>query len=50
MPTPGSILDDPETVWDTMETPWYGGETKAFEMVSDTAVWRRDSEPPVPIR
>jgi len=50
LPTPGAILQDPDTTWQTIETPWYGGETKTFEMVSDTALWHRDGEPPVPIR
>jgi len=50
LPTPGAILHDPETAWVTMDTPWYGGETKTFEMVSATALWHRDGEPPVPIR
>ena len=50
LPPPGAILQDPDTAWQTIETPWYGGETKTFEMVSDTALWHRDGEPPVPIR
>ncbi len=50
LPTPGAILTDPDTAWQTLEAPWCGGETKAFEMVSDTALWHRDGEPPVPIR
>jgi hypothetical protein len=50
LPTPSAILQDPDTAWQTLETPWYGGETKAFDMVSDTALWHRDGEPPVPIR
>ncbi len=50
LPTPGAILQDPDTAGQTLETPWYGGETKTFEMVSDTALWHRDGEPPVPIR
>jgi len=50
LPTPGAILEDSETAWVTMDTPWYGGELKTFEMVSATALWHRDGEPPVPIR
>lgn len=50
LPTPGAILAHPATAWETLETPWYGGETKTFEMVSATALWHRDGEPPVPIR
>ena len=50
LPSPGAILQDPDTAWATVDTPWYGGETKTFEMVSDTALWHRDGEPPVSIR
>ena len=50
LPTPAAILEDPGTAWVTVDTPWYGGETKTFEMVSATALWHRDGEPPVPIR
>jgi len=50
LPTPGAILQDAKTAWQTLETPWYGGETKTFDMVSGAALWHRDGEPPVPIR
>jgi len=44
------VAGSTETAWQKLEAPWYGGETKVFEMVSDTALWHRDGEPPVPIR
>jgi hypothetical protein len=50
LPTPDALLKDATTAWATLETPWYGDETKTFAMVSDTALWHRDGEPPVPIR
>ncbi len=50
LPTPGTVLTDPDTAWQELEMPWYGGETTAFDMVSDTVLWHRDGEPPVPIR
>jgi hypothetical protein len=49
-PTPGVILKDPDTTWEEVEVPWYGGGTKTFDLVSATALWHRDGEPPVPIR
>jgi hypothetical protein len=50
LPTPGSVLTNPATVWEGVEVPWYGGAIKTFDLVSQTALWHRDGEPPVPIR
>jgi len=50
LPTPGTVLTDSDTAWQELEAPWYGGETKAFGLISDTALWHRDGELPVPIR
>lgn len=50
LPTPGAILKDSDTAWESVTVPWYGGETKTFDLVSETALWHRDGEPPVPIR
>jgi hypothetical protein len=50
LPSPGAILQDPATAWAPLEVRWYGGEAQAFDLVSDTALWHRDGEPPVPIR
>lgn len=50
LPTPGAILTDPETAWETGDVPWYGGQMQIFDLLSDTALWHRDGEPPVPIR
>jgi DDE superfamily endonuclease len=49
-PTPGAILKEPDTAWEEVEVPWYGGGTKTFDLLSETALWHRDGEPPVPIR
>jgi DDE superfamily endonuclease len=50
LPTPGAVLKNPDTAWESVAVPWYGGETKTFDAVSETALWHRDGEPPVPIR
>lgn len=49
-PTPGQILANPATTWDTIEVQSYDGEIKTFDAVSQTALWHRDGFDPVPIR
>jgi hypothetical protein len=50
-PTLQQVLTDPQTHWARlMVTHWYGGETRAVEVCTDTAVWYHSGLPPVAIR
>jgi DDE superfamily endonuclease len=49
-PTSAQTLTNPDTRWGTIEVAWYGGETRNFDVISQTALWHRDSFDPVPIR
>jgi hypothetical protein len=49
-PTLTRRLADPMTVWQHCEVSWYGGNTCAVELASDTAVWFHNGLPAVPIR
>jgi hypothetical protein len=50
LPTPGQILANPTSRWSTLEVRWYDGETRAFDVISQTPLWHRDGFDPVPIR
>ena len=41
---------DPETAWETLTVPWYGGGTAQVEVATGTAIWYRVGTPPVPLR
>jgi hypothetical protein len=43
-------LQDPNTVWTTLQVTWYGGQKKEIEYCSGTAVWHRVGLAPVPIQ
>jgi hypothetical protein len=50
-PKLSAVLADPTTVWTQITlTDWYGGQTRALEYVSNTAVWYSSGHPPAPIR
>jgi DDE superfamily endonuclease len=51
LPKLSTILVDAKTVWtQVMMAEWYGGQTRALEYVSATAVWYSSGRPPAPIR
>ena len=51
LPKLNVILADPKTVWTQITmAEWYGGQTRALEYVSATAVWYSSGRPPAPIR
>jgi hypothetical protein len=50
LPTLEYILHDPATVWTNVTLPWYDGQQRDMEMVSNTAVWFHNGKPPVSIR
>jgi len=50
LPTLQAVLAAPQTVWSALALPWYNGQTRSMEIVSETAVWYHAGKPPVPIR
>ena len=50
-PKLSAVLADPTTVWTRITmADWYGGQTRALDYVSGTAVWYTSGLPPAPIR
>jgi len=50
-PTLQQMLTDPQTGWTRLTVaPWYGGEARAVEVCTETAVWYHSGLPPVAIR
>lgn len=49
-PKLSDLLNAEATVWQTEDLPWYAGQTLAMDLTSDTALWHRDGEAPLPIR
>jgi hypothetical protein len=49
-PTLATHLLDPDTIWETLTVPWYGGGTAQVEAATGTAVWYHAGEPTVPLR
>jgi hypothetical protein len=43
-------LLDPDTVWETLTVPWYGGDTAQIEVATGTALWYHRGRPPVDLR
>jgi hypothetical protein len=51
LPTLAQHSADPATAWSRLTVAhWYGRQTRAVEVVSDTAVWYHTGLPPVPLR
>jgi hypothetical protein len=49
-PTLPARLLDPDTVWETLTVPWYGGEIARVEAATGTALWYHPGDPPVALR
>lgn len=43
-------LTEPDTQWQTVTVPWYGGELKTIEFATDTAFWHHRGQAPVVLR
>ena len=43
-------LADPATAWQPATVAWYGGQAKALDLATGTALWHRAGNPPLPIR
>lgn len=49
-PSLAARLADPATAWQQATLPWYGGQERAVELASGTALWYRQGELPLPLR
>jgi DDE superfamily endonuclease len=49
-PTLATRLLDPDTAWETLTVPWYGGRTAQVEAATGTAHWYHRGLPPVCLR
>ena len=49
-PTLATRLLDPDTVWETLTVPWYGGGTASVEVATGTALWYHPGAPTVALR
>ena len=49
-PTLAQRLLDPDTVWETLTVPWYGGGTARVDVATGTAVWYHPGQPTVGLR
>ncbi len=49
---PGLVtrLADPATAWQRQALPWYGCQEKVLDLITGTAWWHRQGEPPLPSR
>ena len=47
-PTLATRLLDPDTVWETLTVPWYGGGTAQVEVATGTAIWYHAGSRPSP--
>jgi hypothetical protein len=45
LPTLKSLLDRPETAWESIVVNWYDGSSRSVEISSATAVWYRRGNP-----
>ena len=50
LPTLSRRLNDPRTVWQSVQVTWYEGKERNVEVASGTAVWYHTGKPPVAIR
>ena len=49
-PNLAARLDNPETRWQELQIPWYGGGEKTIEIVTGVSLWYRRGLAPLPIR
>ena len=50
LPSLADHLADPATAWQRVTLPWYGGQTRACDLRSGTALWYHPGTDPLPIR
>jgi len=49
-PTLATRLPDPDTGWETLTVPWYGGGTASVDVATGPALWYHPGERPVALR
>jgi hypothetical protein len=49
-PTLAARLQDPQTTWQALTVPWYGGTERTIAVTTATAVWYHSGLPPVALR
>jgi len=49
-PTLARCLVDPQTIWQTLSIPWYGGQMRTLDVATGTALWYHTGFTPVAIR
>ncbi len=50
LPDIASIINDPNTKWESKEVLWYGGIYKRIHYVTNTCLWHVMTHAPIPIR
>lgn len=50
LPKLTTVLQDPNTVWQTLTVDWYGGTKRTLEVTTGTALWYSTGTDPLPIR
>jgi hypothetical protein len=50
LPKLSTVLQDPNTVWETLTVDWYGGTQRTLEVTTGTALWYSTGTDPLPIR
>jgi len=50
LPTPQSLIDNPDTAWTRLKIPWYAQGERDIEVSTATAIWFHYGLPAVPIR
>jgi hypothetical protein len=50
LPKLSTVLQDPNTVWETLTVNWYGGTKRTLEVSTGTALWYSTGTDPLPIR
>jgi DDE superfamily endonuclease len=50
LPNLSTVLNDPQTGWETVTLNWYGGTKRQLEVTTGTALWYSTGTDPLPIR
>lgn len=50
LPTLVQVLNDPATMWTSVNLPWYDGQVREVQIASAGAVWFHNGKVPLPIR
>jgi hypothetical protein len=50
LPKLSAVLNDPKTNWEKVNVQWYDGETRAVEITTGTALWKRAGLKALPVR